>query len=178
MTTPRHSKSGSGAVRSGQLQFRRSFLLGVSKTRKASAVEWWTASGSVPPTYVGQSVDKVGRTTGWTRGSVDATCIDVAVALDPSTGAIVPGVSYMVICADQVINSGVSQGDSGAPVWVTNAGTGSALQPVGILFAGAPQNQIDFSDGGTRYCTVACKYLFSNWSQLSNHLVRYFNPSP
>ena len=139
---------------------------------------WWTANGSVPPTYVGQSVDKVGRTTGWTRGTVDATCMDVAVALDPYTGAIVPGISYMVICADRVSNARVGQGDSGAPVWVSNTGTGSPLQPLGILFAGGPITQFDYSDGGTGYCVAGCKFFFSNWTQISIHLVRTFNPSP
>ncbi len=104
--------------------------------------------------------------------------MDVAVALDPIAGAIVPGVSYMVICADRVSNARVGQGDSGAAVWVTNAGTGSPVQPLGILFAGGPVSQFDFSDGGTGYCVAGCKYFFSNWPQLTNHLVRYFNPSP
>jgi hypothetical protein len=141
---------------------------------------WWTASGGLPPTYVGQSVDKVGRTTGWTRGSIDATCVDQGVNVT-STGVQLAG-AYMVLCSDRVVNARVGTGDSGAPVWVTNGGVGSALQPLGILFGGGPMDLYDSGDG-SRVCsgTIAndpCKYTFSNWFQLSNHLNRYFNPSP
>ena len=100
------------------------------------------------------------------------------VAINLSGGTIVPGQSYMLLCADRVINAGVGRGESVSPVLVTNAGTGSALQPFGILFAGAPFTDIDWSDGGTQYCTANCRYFFSNWFQLSNHLVRYFNLAP
>ena len=61
---------------------------------------------------MGETLDKVGRTTGWTRGSVVATCVDTGVAGGPPT---------VMLCQDWVtaISAG---GDSGSPIF----------QPTGI----------------------------------------------
>jgi hypothetical protein len=69
-----------------------------------------TAEGSA---VVGQQVNKVGRTTGWTSGPVSATCVNVNV----------DGTTISQLCQTLVELPGqvlVGAGDSGSPVfWVT-----------------------------------------------------------
>ena len=76
---------------------------------------------------VGEVLDKVGRSSGWTRGTVIATCVDTGVA-----GANPP---VVMLCQDFVgaLSGG---GDSGSPVFQP---TGIAQQATlyGLLWGGA-----------------------------------------
>lgn len=70
--------------------------------------------------FVGDFAEKVGRTTGWTGGSVTSTCYTVMVA------------PHAYPCQVEVA-AGVGGGDSGAPVfWLSSSG----YRLFGILFAG------------------------------------------
>lgn len=60
------------------------------------------------PTH-GETLHKVGRTTGWTHGQVIATCVDLRV-----------GENTTLLCQDRV-SAGVGGGDSGAPVFSVDA---------------------------------------------------------
>jgi hypothetical protein len=72
---------------------------------------------------VGQTVNKVGRTTGWTSGQVTDTCVDVLVlgSLDAE------------ICQD-IVSAKVGAGDSGSPVFAITSGNDVELR--GILWGG------------------------------------------
>jgi len=55
---------------------------------------------------VGEVVNKVGRTTGWTQGPVTATCVNTAVS----------GTNIVQICQN-FVTAGVGSGDSSSPVF-------------------------------------------------------------
>lgn len=78
---------------------------------------------STSSSSVGQTVNKVGRTTGWTAGLVDSTCVDVGVS----------GSNIVQLCQDIVL-AGVGSGDSGSPVFA-DSGSGS-VSLRGILWGG------------------------------------------
>lgn len=122
---------------------------------------WWNniAAAAVYP-MVGQSADKMGRTTGWTRGTVVSTCAPVTV-----------DGSYVVTCADKVTNGRVGTGDSGSPVFMPPAPgqVTNPLYPIGILFGGENLTQYDSADG-TYYCNGSCVFYYSEWNQMEAHL--------
>lgn len=129
---------------------------------------WWSSIGSVPAPWVGMYVDKIGRTTGWTRGTLAQTCVDVVLDYGAGVGDV------LFLCAGRVDNAAMGRGDSGAPVF--KGYSGFPIRPMGILFAtGAPLNVED--DEGD-YCTTNCRYYLANWSQINYHLGRYFNAAP
>ena len=70
---------------------------------------------------VGQTVNKVGRTTGWTQGRVTNTCVNTGVS----------GSNIVQLC-QTFVSAGVGGGDSGSPVF---SGT-SSVTLVGILWGG------------------------------------------
>ncbi len=75
---------------------------------------------------VGQSVNKVGRTTGWTQGTVTNTCINVGVS----------GTNIVQLCQD-IVSANVGPGDSGSPVFrITNNPQQNDIQLRGILWGG------------------------------------------
>jgi hypothetical protein len=82
---------------------------------------------------LGTVVNKVGRTTGWTQGSVTRTCVHTAVS----------GSNIAQLCQTFVANSGgasvVGSGDSGSPVFRITSG--DAVQLVGILWGGSSDNK-------------------------------------
>jgi hypothetical protein len=73
---------------------------------------------------VGELLDKVGRTTGWTRGAVLATCVDVGVS----------GARIAMLCQD-FVEAAVAGGDSGSPVFQQVGDKDATLY--GILWGGA-----------------------------------------
>jgi hypothetical protein len=75
----------------------------------------------------GTTVNKVGRTTGWTQGEVNGSCATVNVS----------GTNITQLCQTLVSRQGavlVGGGDSGSGVFI---GTGSSVQLVGILWGGS-----------------------------------------
>lgn len=66
----------------------------------------------------GEVVDKIGSTTGWSRGWVEGSCFDIRVG------------SYRKLCTVRVVTS-VHPGDSGGPVFFMY---GDNARPTGILW--------------------------------------------
>lgn len=79
-----------------------------------------TAKSATDPS-VGERVNKVGRTTGWTRGRVSNTCVTVNVF----------GSDITQLC-QAIVHAGVGAGDSGSPVF--SGSTNVTLY--GILWGG------------------------------------------
>ena len=82
---------------------------------------------------IGTVVNKVGRTTGWTRGQVTRTCTNTAVS----------GSTVYQICQTFVVDPGGAQvvggGDSGSGVWI-DTGNGT-VKLVGLLWGGSSDNK-------------------------------------
>jgi len=106
---------------------------GIAKT--SSADRWdgsitiagtFAITGEYGPASVGDTLHKVGATSGWTYGDVDETCVHY----DRST----PVDNYMM-CQD-VVNAGAWHGDSGSPVFRSLGGDSVGL--AGILWGGDP----------------------------------------
>jgi hypothetical protein len=82
------------------------------------------------PVVEGDTVDKVGRTTGWTSGTVVEICARARVENDDGSDS---GITLL----DQVIVAATSDhGDSGAPAFVYDPGTNTASF-AGILWGGS-----------------------------------------
>jgi hypothetical protein len=81
----------------------------------------------------GQLVDKVGRTTGWTRGRVSNTCVNTGVS----------GTSIVLLCQTFVESTDggaiVAGGDSGSPTFISS-GTNATL--VGGLWGGSQDGKL------------------------------------
>ena len=82
---------------------------------------------------VGTVVNKVGRTTGWTRGAVTRSCTNTSVS----------GSTVYLYCQTFVADAGGAQvvggGDSGSGVWI-DSGNGAA-KLVGLLWGGSSDNK-------------------------------------
>jgi hypothetical protein len=74
-------------------------------------------------TVNGETVNKVGRTTGWSQGKVSGTCMNVGVQ----------GSKVVELCQNMV-DAAVGAGDSGSPVFALNGSANVAL--LGILWGG------------------------------------------
>ena len=93
-------------------------------------------------TVSGEKLDKIGRTTGWTYGEVEDTCVTVNVFEgDEDTGRT-------LLCQD-VIAAGAGDGDSGAPVF-SYAGDKNKVTLRGIMW-GESDGEITFSPIGQIY---------------------------
>jgi hypothetical protein len=89
-----------------------------------------TADGAAS---VGQTANKVGRTTGWTQGTVTRTCVNTGVS----------GSNIVLLCQDFVENTAqiVGGGDSGSPVFRLNGG-GTNVILLGNLWGGNSSNTL------------------------------------
>lgn len=106
--------------------------------------------GVVTDLFVGDSIDKIGRTTGWTYGYVANTCRDINVLSGD-------GSTFTTLCAG-VVQAGAGGGDSGAPVFWQ--GTNGQYVMAGVLFGGLRNYD---AQSGT-------EYYFSNWRYVSYDL--------
>ena len=88
-----------------------------------------TAEGEA---VAGQTVNKVGRTTGWSQGRVTAVCANTNVS----------GSNLTELCQDFVTAS-VGSGDSGSPVFAISTGDNVTL--LGILWGGSGSSSFVFS---------------------------------
>ena len=73
---------------------------------------------------VGTTVNKVGRTTGWTRGNITNTCVNTGVS----------GTNIVQLC-QTFVTAGVAGGDSGSGVWQDLGNNNAKI--VGILWGGS-----------------------------------------
>jgi hypothetical protein len=78
-----------------------------------------TAEGTA---LVGQTANKVGRTTGWTAGTVTNTCVTTSVS----------GSNIALLC-QTFVSAGVGGGDSGSDVFALSGGNATLL---GVLWGG------------------------------------------
>jgi hypothetical protein len=77
----------------------------------------------------GQTVNKIGVTSGWTYGPIVATCADIGIT----------GSTYALLCQN-IVRAGSDHGDSGSPVFSwTN---GSSVKLLGILWGGGVSNGV------------------------------------
>ena len=90
--------------------------------------------GEQKRSVVGETVNKVGRTTGWTFGPVIETCINSIVV-----GTVPPIVQR---CQDRV-RADVAGGDSGSPVF-RRLGSGGNVRLSGILWGGSVSGEVTF----------------------------------
>jgi hypothetical protein len=79
---------------------------------------------------VGATVNKVGRTTGWTRGAITNTCVNTGVS----------GSRIVQLC-QTFVSAGVGGGDSGSDVFQVTSGSNVKL--AGVLWGG--------NSGGTQF---------------------------
>ncbi len=84
----------------------------------------FTVAGRVGSPFIGDTVHKVGRTTGWTFGTVVATCADINVS----------GSTDTQLCQTRV-RGGAGPGDSGSPVFY-RVGFTAKVKLAGILWGG------------------------------------------
>jgi hypothetical protein len=91
----------------------------------------WSITGEGVAT-VGQVVNKVGRTTGWSQGQVTNTCVDTNVS----------GSDITELCQN-FVSATVGSGDSGSPVFAI--GSGSNVSLVGILWGGSGSSSFVYS---------------------------------
>ena len=96
----------------------------------------WSITGKGAP-VAGQTLNKVGRTTGWSQGRVTATCVHTGVL----------GSRIVQLC-QFFVEADVGSGDSGSPVFRIDSGSNVTL--IGILwgsgggeFVGSPISQIE-----------------------------------
>jgi hypothetical protein len=80
---------------------------------------------------VGSTVNKVGRTTGWSQGRVSNTCVNTGVS----------GSNIVQLC-QTFVSAAVGAGDSGSPAF-TLAGSNATL--VGILWGGSGSSTFVYS---------------------------------
>jgi hypothetical protein len=92
-----------------------------------------TVNGERANSLVGQTVNKIGRTTGWTFGKIVATCVATNVS----------GSDITQLC-QTFVNAGVDAGDSGSPVFAWSSGS-STVRLAGILWGGSGTTQFVFS---------------------------------
>jgi len=91
----------------------------------------WSVTGEGVAT-VGQVVNKVGRTTGWSQGQVTNTCVDTNVS----------GSDITQLCQN-FVSATVGSGDSGSPVFAIQSGNNVAI--VGILWGGSGSQSFVYS---------------------------------
>jgi hypothetical protein len=95
-----------------------------SKTNLTIVGGWTITSDASSSSFtIGQTVNKVGRTTGWSQGPVSATCVNVNVS----------GTSITQLC-QTVVSATVDAGDSGSDVFTITSGTNVKL--AGVLWGG------------------------------------------
>jgi len=85
----------------------------------------FTITDRQPFSIFGETLDKIGRTTGWTVGTVVATCVDVGVT----------DTDIVQLCQDEVL-SGNAGGDSGSPIFGSQAAFTNDVTLYGILWGG------------------------------------------
>jgi hypothetical protein len=89
-----------------------------------ASVHPWLNIWATSSYYVGETLDKIGSVTGWTYGTVSASCVD--------RDYVKVGVTYRVYCSGKASIWGHT-GDSGSPVFIWDGAEGAIY--IGMLFA-------------------------------------------
>jgi hypothetical protein len=109
---------------------------------------WWT----------GDQLDKVGRTTGWTSGTVETTCRTVYLTSNQG--------SYGFICSG-VVQAGGGSGDSGSPVFQF---TSTSAHLAGIMFGIYASRQENLYG---EWPLTGERFIFSRWEEVDWELGWY-----
>lgn len=110
---------------------------------------------------VGQGLNHVGRTTGWSAGSITNTCVD-------------RNESGVVVRCNMIMQATAGQGDSGSPVFQWYGGsTGWSANAAGIVWA---CESIDWVDNLGR--AICSRFAFSPWQQVVRDLGLNLVPNP
>lgn len=143
----------------GMKMVARPWSLGTNNQSGSLTIAGWWRSIYYPQySVIGLNADKVGRTTGWTRGEISATCEKTLVTI--------AGSPALVRCADRVEDAAVGAGDSGSPVFFSASIDGTLL-PLGVLFGGNHTQEAP--------CSSDCHYVFSPFDAIGFHLLRTFD---
>ncbi|HEX3233081.1 MAG TPA: hypothetical protein VHR41_02715 [Gemmatimonadales bacterium] len=96
-----------------------------NKRNLTIAGSWTITSDATSSNFtIGETVNKVGRTTGWSQGPVTSTCVNVNVS----------GSSITQLC-QTAVSASVGGGDSGSDVFSITSGTNVRLD--GVLWGGS-----------------------------------------
>jgi len=128
---------------SGLGKIARTQFAGAGTSGSRRIVGNFTIVGDFPYSIINEQLHKVGRTTGWTTGSVTATCVDQYGKPGPAP------LEYWILCTDEstIYSEG---GDSGAPIFKWYGGADTTVLWAGVLVGGPAGNpQI------TRYSPVS-----------------------
>lgn len=132
--------------------------------------------GAPSTPMAGYQADKIGRTTGWTGGTVVNTCRYVEIDRD---GDLIT--DFVLKCAGVVEGAAVGDGDSGAPVFgYHGTGPSSTAAPYGVLAAGGPNEHTD--GDGNDYCeepvsAPTCRLVYSTIDGIEDHFGHAFDYS-
>jgi hypothetical protein len=97
----------------------------------------------------GTTVNKIGRTTGWTKGSITSTCANTGVQ----------GTRIVQLC-QTFVSAGVGGGDSGSDVFVGPDNSGKVML-AGILWGG--------NSSGTQFVFSPFGNVTSELGDLTTH---------
>ena len=134
-----------------------------NNTRGGLEISRWLTPRNTTGEVIGQimatAARKVGRTTGYTGGSIEGTCETHAIGRS------------LFLCVNRLGGASVGQGDSGGPVF---GKLGPYAIPFGIVVAGGHNNKTDHRDG-TEYCEKpnggeTCTLLYAPVDQIEAHL--------
>jgi hypothetical protein len=114
------SSTSLGSFRQLARTSSRGALVGSTTLKPASARFTISATASA---LEGQTVNKIGVTSGWTYGPVTATCVTLGVT----------GTTYGMLCQN-IVRAGSDHGDSGSPVFSWTSGNNVKL--LGLLWGG------------------------------------------
>jgi hypothetical protein len=116
-----------------------------------SAADYWE----------GRSVDKIGRTTGWTRGVIEHTCTHVDADNEENGN---PTQTATLLCQQVVKGAYAGNGDSGSPVFASNGLNGTTpAKALGILSSVDYTHGNDLTGEGALFCNNSdCRYLYSS----------------
>ena len=121
-------------------------------------------TGEVVGQIMATRARKVGRTTGYTGGSIEGTCETHVIE------------GRLNLCLNRLEGASVGGGDSGGPVF---GRLGPYAIAFGIVVAGAPLNKIDYGDN-TTYCErpprgQTCTLVYAPVDQIEAHLGMTFD---
>jgi hypothetical protein len=105
---------------------------GVDNNSLVTAEKNFTITDERQFPIMGEVLDKVGRTTGWTRGTVIGTCVDTGVS-----GTNPP---VAMLCQDHVTTKSAG-GDSGSPIFRPD-GVKEHVTLYGILWGGGANTSV------------------------------------
>ncbi len=120
---------------------------GVGSLTLSGSAPFFNLVGTANFPVAGQVLNKVGRTTGWSRGTVNSTCVDINF----SNGTT-------ILCQD-IVNAAVQGGDSGSPVFsagTADSDTGATLY--GILWGCLSSSGCETSP--------APQFIMSSWQNI------------